>query len=100
MKTLHIYSSTKIALILFYRNKLKSHLKISYFGFRLLETHVQRKWKLDVRHFILPKKEIEMGRKKKRFSASLIKSKSVAFSLLFTILSAAHTCNPLSKTKL
>ena len=40
VKTLHIYSSSKIALILFLRNKMKSHIEISSFG----ETHVQRKW--------------------------------------------------------
>ena len=56
MKTLHIYSSSKIPLILSFRNKMKSHMKISLFGFHLLETHVQHKWSLDVRHFILQKR--------------------------------------------
>ena len=58
---------------------MKSHLKISPFGSHLLENHVQRKWKLDVRHFILQKRNKEI------LSAILTKSKSVAFSLLFSI---------------
>ena len=33
---LYIFSSLKIALILFLRNKMKSHMKISYFDFHLL----------------------------------------------------------------
>ena len=41
---LHIYSSSKTALISFFRNKIKSHMKISFFGFHLLETHIQHKW--------------------------------------------------------
>ena len=40
----HNIHSSKIALILFPRNKMKAHMKISFFGFHLLETHVQRKW--------------------------------------------------------
>ena len=40
---------------------MKSHMKISVFGFHLLETHVQHKWLLDVRQFIIKKKkEIEI----------------------------------------
>ena len=50
--TLHIYSSSKIALILFLRNKMKPHLKISFLGFHLLETYIQRKT------FYFTKKEI------------------------------------------
>ena len=45
VKTLHMYSSQKLALILFFRNKMKSYMKISFFfGVHWLETHVQRKW--------------------------------------------------------
>ena len=63
-------------------------MKISFVAFHLLETHVQRKWSLDIRHFIY-KKEIEV--KKKHFLASLTKSKSVAFSHLFV-----YICYPMS----
>ena len=38
---------------------MKSHMKISFFGFHLLETHVQHKWYLDVRHVILQKKTLK-----------------------------------------
>ena len=62
---------------------MKSHLKkIFFFCFHLIETDAQRKWKLDIRHFILQKK---IHIKKTSFSAILTKSKSVAFSLLFRI---------------
>ena len=44
VKTLHIYSSSEIAFISFLKIKMKSHMKISSFGFHLLETHVQGKW--------------------------------------------------------
>ena len=37
-------SSSKTALILFFRDKNKSHMKVTLFGFHLLETHVKRKW--------------------------------------------------------
>ena len=37
VKTLHIYSSSKTALILVFRNKIKSNKKILFFGFHLLE---------------------------------------------------------------
>ena len=61
---------------------MKSHMKMSFFGFHLLETHIQRNWYLlDVRHFILQKRNCN----KKSFSAILTDSKSVAFSLLFSI---------------
>ena len=33
VKTLHIYSSSKIALILLFRNKMKSQMKISFLAF-------------------------------------------------------------------
>ena len=56
VKTLHIYSSSKIAFILFFRHTIKSHTKISFFGFHLLETHIQQKWLLDVMHFISQKR--------------------------------------------
>ena len=79
---LHIYSSSKIALILFFRNKMKSHKKISFFGFHLLGTHEQHKWQLEVRYFILQNKKMK---KKKCFSAIWTKSKNAAFSLLFGI---------------
>ena len=56
---LHIYSSSKIALILFFRNKMKSHMKISFFGFHLLKTHVQRSGNLTL-DILFYKKEIEI----------------------------------------
>ena len=34
-------------------------MKISFFGFHFLETHVQRKWQLNVRHFILQNKKLK-----------------------------------------
>ena len=53
---IHINSSSKIALILFIRNKMKANMKISLFDFQLLETHVQHKWYTDVRCFIEQKR--------------------------------------------
>ena len=50
---LHIYSTSKIALILSFRNKMKSLVKISLFGFHLVEGYGQRKWQLNVRQFVL-----------------------------------------------
>ena len=49
---------------------MKSHMKISSFGFHLLETYTQPKWELHVRHFILQKRNWN----KKRFLAILTKS--------------------------
>ena len=51
---------------------MKPHIKISFFGFHLNETHVQRKWSLDFRHFILQKKT---KLNKKHLSAILTKNK-------------------------
>ena len=43
MRTRHIYSSLKIALILFLRNKIKSHMKF-HFWLSLAQIHVHRMW--------------------------------------------------------
>ena len=35
---------------------MKSYMEISFLDFQLLEQHGQRKWLLDVRHYILQKR--------------------------------------------
>ena len=77
---LHTYSSSKIALILFFRNKMKSHMNISFLWL-LLARKTCTVVKLDDRHFILQKR----NKNKKRLLVILTESKSVAFSLLFSI---------------
>ena len=52
----HIFKLKKSSYFIF-RNKMKSHMKISFFSFHLLETHVRLKWYLQDRHFILQKKK-------------------------------------------
>ena len=59
MKTLHIYSSTKIALILFFKRQNENTRETHFSGIHLLETHVQRKGLLHVKQIIL-QKEIEI----------------------------------------
>ena len=36
-----------------------SHNKISVFAFQLLETHVKHKWKIEVKPFILHKRNLD-----------------------------------------
>ena len=81
MKTLHIYSGSKIAFIFTY-----VHLLFKYYA-RLtacshtLKNYLKRRWYLDVRHSILQK----LHWNNECFSVNLTKSKSVAFSLLLDI---------------
>ena len=79
MKTLRIYFRSKIAHILFFKNKNEITHENFIFGFHLLETHVQCKYNADILFY---EKEIEI---KNAFSAILTKRIRITFSPLFSI---------------
>ena len=79
MKTLHTCSSSNTALTLFLRNKMKSHMKISFHSLARSTCTAQIPRR---QTFYFTKKEIETGKALRPF---FTKSKSEAFSLLLSI---------------
>ena len=75
---------------------MKSHMKISFFWLSRARNTCTAEVVITRETFYLTKTKIEIKGKKKRVSSILTKSKSVAFSLLFSIYLTAFECNKTS----